>query len=125
VVFEFGESRIVVQKQQSLLTGLQSWVDRVGKNTTLLTRESDISVRKYLFLLGYAYIGNADIIRQRTYIHVWKSFFAAQQMVGSQRVQHQQRRPRERGKSFRPIGGTTGWPVPQNKNGGTWPPSAD
>jgi hypothetical protein len=68
----FGESRIVVQKQQSALTPLQSDDGPSGENTTLLTNESDISVRKYLFLLGYATIPSLLSIPQNTYIHVCK-----------------------------------------------------
>jgi hypothetical protein len=51
----FGESRIVVQKRQSLLAPAHFGHRHRGKNTTLLTGKSDISARKYLFLLRYAY----------------------------------------------------------------------
>jgi hypothetical protein len=52
-LFGFWECRIVVQKGQSLLAraGFGPFARR--QDTTLMNDESDISVGKYLFLLGH------------------------------------------------------------------------
>jgi hypothetical protein len=50
----FWESRIVVQKLQSLLAGGQVRPLRRRENTTLMNQKSDICARKSLFLLDVA-----------------------------------------------------------------------
>jgi hypothetical protein len=46
-----------VQKGQSLLAGGRFEASVRTKNTTLMNGGSDISARKYLFLLGYEFDG--------------------------------------------------------------------
>jgi hypothetical protein len=55
VNIDISESRIVVQKGQSLQATWNGEKYYRRDITTLLNEESDISIHKYLFLITYAY----------------------------------------------------------------------
>jgi hypothetical protein len=58
----FEESRIVVQKRQSLLAGTDYKRCYLRDLTTLMNGESDIAGHKCLFLLSYAYKRTRELL---------------------------------------------------------------